>query len=84
MLNAISLMMNKARALRTQPDAVQSQIGTHCYNTSRCLKLVGHVNNISTVQFFTGISRNTQSKSYMISLSECVWEFQNNALWDTH
>ena len=49
------------------------------------LKLVGilHVNNIPTMQFFTGISRNTQSKSYMLSLTECVWEFQNNALWDT-
>ena len=35
-------------------------------------------NNIPT------ISRNTQSKSYMLSLTECVWEFQNNALWDTH
>ena len=20
----------------------------------------------------------------MISLTECIWEFQNNALWDTH
>ena len=20
----------------------------------------------------------------MLSLTECVWEFQNNALWDTH
>ena len=43
---------------------------------------IGHVNNISTMQFFTGISRNTQSKSYILSLTECVWEFQNNALWD--
>ena len=33
---------------------------------------------------FAGISRNTQSKSYMLSLTECVWDFQNNALWDTH
>ena len=42
-----------------------------------------HVNNIPTMQYFTGISRNTQSKSYMLSLSECVWDFHNNALWDT-
>ena len=28
-------------------------------------------------------SRNTQSKSYKLPLTECVWEFQNNALWDT-
>ena len=46
--------------------------------------VIGHVNNIPTMHFFTGISRNTQSKSYMLSLTECVWDFQNNALWDTH
>ena len=44
---------------------------------------IGHVNNIPTMQSFTGISRNTQSKSYMLSLTECIWEFWNNALWDT-
>ena len=31
-----------------------------------------------------GVSSNTQSKSYMLSLTEFVWNFQNNALWDTH
>ena len=36
------------------------------------------------MQLFIGISRNSQSKSYMLSLTECVWDFQNNALWDTH
>ena len=36
------------------------------------------------MKFFTGITRNTQSKSYMLSLSERVWDFQNNVLWDTH
>ena len=45
---------------------------------------IGHVNNIPTMQLFTGIPRNTQSKSYMLSLTECVWEFPNNALWDAH
>ena len=45
---------------------------------------IGHVNNIPTVQFFTEISRDTQQKSYMLSLTACVWEFRNNALWDTH
>ena len=45
---------------------------------------IGLVNNIPTMQFFFGISRNTQSKSYMLSLTECVWDFQNIALWDTH
>ena len=37
--------------------------------TSRCNNntiSIGHVNNIPTVQFFTGFSRNTQSKSYAI------------------
>ena len=43
---------------------------------------IGHVNNIPTMHFFTGISRNTQSKSYMLSLTECVWKFRNNELWD--
>ena len=46
--------------------------------------IMGHVNNIPTMQLFIGISRNTQSKSYMLSLTGCVWDFQNNALWDTH
>ena len=46
---------------------------------------IGHVDNIPSTQFFfTGISRNTQSKSYMLSLTECVQDFQNNALCDTH
>ena len=35
------------------------------------------------MQFFAGISRNTQSKSYTATLTKCVWGFQNNALWDT-
>ena len=33
---------------------------------------------------FTGISKKYSiSILFMISLTECVWEFQNNALWDT-
>ena len=54
--------------------------------TSRLLITIGHVNKIPTMRwnFFSGISRNTQAKSYMLSLTECVWDFQNNALWDTH
>ena len=42
----------------------------------------GHDTDIPTVQLFTGTSRYTQSKSYMLSLIECVWEFRNNALWE--
>ena len=45
--------------------------------------LIGHGANIPTRQFFIEISRNIQSKSYMVSVTECCWDFQNNALWDT-
>ena len=31
---------------------------------------IGHANNIPTIQFFIGISRNTLSKLYMLSLAE--------------
>ena len=40
--------------------------------------------NIPTMQLFTGISKDTQSKSYTLSLTHGVWDFQNNALWDSH
>ena len=43
-----------------------------------------HDNNIPRMQLITGISRNTQSKAYMLLLTESVWEFRNNALLDTH
>ena len=45
---------------------------------------IGHVNNILTIQYRTRIPRNTQSISYTLSLAECVWEFWNNGLLDTH
>ena len=51
----------------------------HVYDNNN--RGIGHVN---VMQFFTGISRYTQSKSYMLSLTECVWESQNNALWDNN
>ena len=48
------------------------------------LKLpIGHLNNIPTMQQFRGISRNTPSKSYILSLTECLRDYQNNALWET-
>ena len=50
---------------------------------SKCFAPIAHVNNVPTMQFFTGISRNTETKSYMLSFTECVWEFRSNALWDT-
>ena len=37
-----------------------------------------------TMQIFTRISGITQSKSYVLSLTAGVLDFQNNALWDTH
>ena len=57
--------------------------GEYSFIPSGVCRTIAHVNNIPTMQFFTGISRNTQSKSDMLSLTECVWEFRNNALWDT-
>ena len=55
------------------------------YQPGHTSNTIGHVNNIPTTQFFTGISRNTQSNSYMLSLTECVWKLQwKIALWDTH
>ena len=36
------------------------------------LDTVVHVINIPAMRCFTGISRNTQSMSYMLSLTECV------------
>ena len=44
---------------------------------------IGHVNNIPRIQFLNGILRSTQSKSYVLSLTEYVWEFKIAALWDT-
>ena len=46
---------------------------------------LGHVNNHTTMKFFTGISRNTQSKSSMLDFAGidgvCLG---SNALWDAH
>mgnify|MGYP001804479955 CR=1 FL=1 len=44
------------------------------------LAIPGHIKNIPTMQFFTGISRNTQSNWYITLLTVCIWEFKNNAL----
>ena len=43
----------------------------YAYGIQAC---IGHASNIPKMQFFTGISINTQSKSFMPSLSECVWD----------
>ena len=55
-------------------------INTVCDELTLIQQEIEQVNNNPTVQLFTGISRNTQSKSYTLSLTECVWEFQKNAL----
>ena len=52
--------------------------------TKFVLDWIGDVKHIPTMRFFNGISRNTQSKSYILSLTEWVQAFQCNALWDTH
>ena len=44
-------------------------------NGRQLLITIGLVDNILTMQFFTGIFRNTQSKSNMLSLTEYVWYF---------
>ena len=37
------------------------------------------------MQVFTGVSRSTPYKvNSRLSLTECVWDCRNNALWDTH
>ena len=46
-----------------------------CVWLSTLSRSIGHVNRIPAMQFFTEISRNSQSKSYMLSLTECVWDF---------
>ena len=45
---------------------------------------IRYVNNILIMKFLTGISRNTQSKFCMLSLTECVRDFENYVLWGTH
>ena len=47
-----------------------------------CSNIIPHVINIPTMQSFTGTSNYTQSKSYILSLTECLREFRNNSLWD--
>ena len=44
---------------------------------------IGHVNNIPTKQFFTEFPEILSQNHIMLSLPECVWDFQKNALWDT-
>ena len=55
-----------------------------CFMGISCSVIVVIHSVIFTMKFFTGIFRNALSKPHMLSLTECVWEFQNNALWDTH
>ena len=51
-----------------------------------CRMSLGHVNNIPTMQFSLEFPAVTHSKSGKIlkSLTMCVREFQNDALWDAH
>ena len=55
-----------------------------CIVVFPCINIIGYVNENPTMQYFTGITGNTQSKSYMLSLIKCVWDFPDNALWDSH
>ena len=49
------------------------------YQTT-CAIRIWIVNNIPTMQFFSGISKNTQSKSYMLALTECIWVHGNSKI----
>ena len=45
---------------------------------------IEHVNTIPTMQFFHWNFKKYSVKiicAYVLSLTECVWNFQNNALW---
>ena len=53
-------------------------------STMPCLGIPERVNYIPTMQFLTGVSINIQSKSYMLSLTDCIWEFRDDVLFDTH
>ena len=67
---------------RVHPNHLYFLTTHHICNKER-YSVIWHVNNIPTMRFFTGIPRNAQSKSYMQSLTECAWDFQNNELSDT-
>ena len=45
--------------------------------------IIRHVNNIPTMQFFSGISRNILSKSSGLSSLEHAFEIWKNSLWKT-
>ena len=48
-----------------------------CYSDLLCcIKVIMHISDIPAVQFLNGIIRITQSQSYMLSLTESVWDFQ--------
>ena len=47
-------------------------------------QVIGHVNNDSHTVNVNWNSEEYSVKSYGLSLTEYVWEFHNNALWDTH
>ena len=47
------------------------------------LVLIEYVNNIPTMQFFQGNFKKYSVKIILLSLTECVGDFQNNMLWGT-
>ena len=76
---------NKATGYRKY--CTESYIGVRTYSwpcNDNSLISIGLVNNIPTMLFFTGISRNTLTKSYMLLLTECVWDSQIMHVSDTH
>ena len=71
-----NIIIHNTNRTSTSPDKyyeIKKGWITKCLDTKS--DAVG-VNNNPTMHCFTGISKNTQSKSYMLSLTECVWDFQ--------
>ena len=87
-LNLLINIRNNAEYLSSQN--LTSLIGRLCsgipkWNVRGILfrSPIWRINEYPATHYFTGISRNTQSKSYMLSLAERVWEFRSHALRDT-
>ena len=65
-------------------ELTQRHLADHRLSIHRpSIKETGHANNSPTMQFSAGISRK-YSVRILYAIIECVRDFQNNALWDTH
>ena len=60
---------------------VHAQCGIAVHNATMLIQM-GHVNNIPTLQSLLDFPE-ILSQNHILSVTECVWDFQTNALWDT-